>query len=409
MRFLIFAPILAAMPASALAKPLRFEEALASAATNGASVEAGRLEIEARRVAATAAGQWPDPKVGLSIENFPISGPPAFSLDGDSMTMGRVSLSQEVPSSAKRLARVGRATADIAEARATREVSLREAQVAAGVAWVDLASAQQRLSAVDFAIGKISAYRGAGVAGVASGTVRPAQTLETRTAIAQLEDARAEILAQRNQARARLTRWTGDADPAAVGPLPSPTLDPQALEQGIPSLPQIGLENARVQQARSDVSLAEADKRPDWMFDVAYEKRASRYGDMISAGVTVSLPLFPGRRQNPVIASRLASSQAAASRREDARRAIAEELKVSFADHVMHHDQWMRARDTLLPLARDRADLEVASYAAGRASIQDVVTARIAAVEAQLLVLEREAAVTRDAVRINLTFGGAER
>ena len=72
----------------------------------------------------------------------------------------------------------------------------------------------------------------------------------------------------------------------------------------------------------------------------------------------------------------------------------------------MHHEQWERARDTLLPLAQQRAELEVASYAAGRASVQDVVAARTATVEAELLVLEREAEVVRDAVRINLTFGG---
>ena len=142
------------------------------------------------------------------------------------------------------------------------------------------------------------------------------------------------------------------------------------------------------------------------MFDVAYEKRAPAYGDMVSLGVTVSLPLFSSRRQDPLIASRLTASNAAAARREDIRRSLAAELESSLADHLMHHEQWERARDTLLPLAQQRAELEVASYAAGRASVQDVVAARTATVEAELLVLEREAEVVRDAVRINLTFGG---
>ena len=320
--------------------------------------------------------------------------------------MAVIGLSQEMPSGAWRQARVGRAAADIAEAEAAQAVSLREAWISAGVAWVDLAFAEQRLGAVDAAIGKVSTYRDTGAAGVASGTVRPAETIETKTAVAQLQDMRAEIVAERARAKAVLARWTNDPDPAAVGPTPHLEIEPDQLRDSIDRHPQLGLAEARVLQARSDIALATAEKQPDWMFDVAYEKRAERYGDMVSAGVTVSLPLFAGRRQDPLIASRLTASGAALARQEDTRRALQAELEASLADHVMHHDQWMRGRDTLLPLAQERADLEVASYAAGRASVQDVVVARTAAVEAELLVLEREAEVSRDAVRINLTFGG---
>ena len=102
MRTILVAALLATVPAMASAEPLRFEDALDRAAIDGPSLEADRLEIEARRTAATTAGQWPDPKLGVSIENFPISGPPAFSLTGDDMTMARIGVSQEVPSSARR-------------------------------------------------------------------------------------------------------------------------------------------------------------------------------------------------------------------------------------------------------------------------------------------------------------------
>ena len=38
----------------------------------------------------------------------------------------------------------------------------------------------------------------------------------------------------------------------------------------------------------------------------------------------------------------------------------------------------MRAREELLPLARDRAQLEIASFAAGRAELIDVIEAKTA-------------------------------
>ncbi|OYW46388.1 MAG: transporter [Sphingomonadales bacterium 32-68-7] len=407
MRTILVATMLAAIPASVMAEPMSFESALALAAVNGPSVEAGRLEIEARRTAIAAADELPDPKLGVRVENFPVSGPPAFSLIEDDMTMTVIGLSQEVPSAARRRALAARATADVTEAEAAQALSVREARIAAGVAWLDLAFAERRLAAVNTAMDTIATYRTSGAAGVASGSVRPAETLDTQMALVELEDMRSEILAERQRARVSLVRWTGDPDPAVAGSLPHLEIDSVRLRRSVDELPQIELAHAQWQQAQSETALAVAGKRPDWMFDVAYQRRASRYGDMVSAGVTVSLPLFTARRQNPTIAARQADAQAVLARREDLRRSLAADLEASLADHAMHHDQWERARDTLLPLARQHADLEIASYAAGRASVQDVIAVRTAGVQAELLVLEREAEVMRDAVRINLTFGGS--
>src|SRR3546814_7685613 len=117
----------------------------------------------------------------------------------------------------------------------------------------------------------------------------------------------------------------------------------------------------------ADVAAARATKRPDWSFDVAYQRRADRYGDMVSAGVTISLPLFAGKRQDPMIAASSASASAALAEQADMRRALAADLQAGIAYHVMHHEQWMRSRDKLLPLARQEVDLENASYSAGRA------------------------------------------
>src|SRR3546814_5218838 len=66
-----------------------------------------------------AAGQLPAPKLGLGIDNFPVSGPPAGSFVEDSMTMARLGISQEVPNAAKRRARSSRARTDVQAAEAT--------------------------------------------------------------------------------------------------------------------------------------------------------------------------------------------------------------------------------------------------------------------------------------------------
>jgi hypothetical protein len=106
-----------------------------------------------------------------------------------------------------------------------------------------------------------------------------------------------------------------------------------------------------------------------------------------------------------MIAARAASAGRADAQREDARRALAAQLEADLADHVMHHEQWLRARDTLLPLAKQRADLETAGYGAGTAALPDVLAAFAGLSDAQLTTLDREAAVAIDAARLTLTYG----
>lgn len=402
------AALLVLAPYAASAEPVTFDEALSEASANAPQLQAGALRIDAQQSASISAAALPDPRVGVAIENFPISGPPAFSLSEDDMTMVTVSASQEIPSGAKREARRARALADVGEARASLALTARQVRVEAALAWLDLAYAERRLAALDEGVARIAAHEGTSTSGVASGAVRPAQSLEVRRAVAALEDERAELEAQRGRAAAALARWTGEHGPETEGPIPAFEVDHHQLMNAIDRLPQLDVARARVGQAEADVELARAEKRPDLMVDVAYQRRDPGYGDMVSAGVTVSLPLFAKRRQDPVIAARTAAAGAALAEREDARRALRAELEAGLADHAMHDEQLERARSTLLPLARQQSDLETASYAAGRASLADVIAARTRLVETELLVLDREAEVALDAARLALTYGDKE-
>ena len=86
-------------------------------------------------------------------------------------------------------------------------------------------------------------------------------------------------------------------------------------------------------------------------------------------------------------------------------REVAGKVHVMEAFMVRFHPQWLRARDTLLPLAKQKADLETAAYGAGAAGLPDVLTAFAGMADAQLTALDREAAVAIDAARLTLTYG----
>lgn len=394
-----------ALAGPAAAGPLTYASALQRALATAPGLEASRLEVEAARASVGPAGALPDPKLGLSLENFPVTGPEAGRLGVDNMTMGRVGVMQDVPNGARRRAATAGARAAVSQAEANRLAEVRKVKVAAALAWIDLAYAERRLTAMDEVLARLRPLWKAQPSAVAAGRQRPGQALAPVQMQARLEDERSDLVAAVARARAELSRWTGEPAPEVIGEAPHYAIDEAALRTAIADNPTLLVSRSAVQRAEADVDAARAAKRPDWSWDVAYERRDPRFGDMVSAGVTISLPIFAGSRQDPLIAARRAEASKAEAERRDAERALAAQLDGDLADHVSHHEQWRRTVSLVLPTAQKRADLESASYGAGTATLADVLDAMTELAEAKLTALEREAMVMRDGARIELTYG----
>ena len=403
------AALIALLQASgpALADPLTFERALARAEA-APDLRASDLSVAAARSSATAAGRLPDPELTFGVDNFPVSGPMAGRFGDDEMTMARIGLMQSVPSGARRRAERAVADADIGVAEARAGVARRDVRLAAGLAWIDLYYADRKRRAVDDILATLEPLWEAAPAGVASGADRPAAALAPVRLRAALEDRLAALRADEARARAELTRWTDDPAPTPDGTPPDGEVDPAALRAGLDRLPSLQAYRAVGARAEADVSLAQAGRRPDWAFEVDYGRRDPMFGDMVSIGARVRLPLFADQRQDPVIAARSADAARVRVERDAALRELRARLEGDLADHVMHHDQWLRARDVILPDALRRSDLETASYGAGRAGIGEVLEAFTAVADARLEALDREAEVARDAVRLTLLYGSTD-
>ncbi|PHQ62409.1 MAG: transporter, partial [Sphingobium sp.] len=174
---------------------------------------------------------------------------------------------------------------------------------------------------------------------------------------------------------------------------------------GIDALPALRAQDARIAVAEADVRLARADKRPDWKVGVTYGRRDPMYGDMASVGVSIDLPLFAGKRQNPRIAASESLAQGGRFDREAIRRELVAQLDADLADHAMHLSRLRNARETLVPLARHRAELDRDSYGAGKLDLGAALLTTLGLAEAEVEALNREADVARDAVRITITYG----
>lgn len=406
MRMILSAALLAAVSGTALAEPLTFDAAIERATRDAPSIRAGEAGVEARRSASVAAGRLPDPTLNLGLDNFPVSGPPAFSFTAESMTMARVGVEQPFPNPAKRQAQRTRAQADIGIAEGDLAVETQNVRLETALAWIDLYYARRRLAQLQLLDESLGDLQATVSARLASGAARPSGALEPEQLRAAVNDRRSELSADVARARARLARFTGDAEADVAGDPPMIDVNKPGLYAGLPLLPRLVALDAGIRGAEADSVLARADKRPDWRVSANYGRRDPAFGDMVSVGVSIDLPLFAKQRQDPKIAARASEETQARMLRAAAERELVAALDSDLADHAMHMQRLANARNVLVPLAKRRAELDMASFAAGKLDLGNALLSSLALAEAEVDALAREADVARDAIRINYTYGG---
>ena len=404
MRIIFLAPLLVVISGTALAEPMTFDTALQRAAANAPSLRAGEAGVAATRSASIAAGQLPDPTLDLGIQDFPVTGPNAGSFTRDNFTMTKVGVSQQFPNPAKRRAQRGRAQADIGVADADLAVEAQNIRLETALAWVDLYFAKRRLvqlESLDESLGELQTTVSVRLA---SGSARPSQALEPEQLRAAVKDRRSELQADAAKAQARLARLTGDPDADVSGTPPALEVNGPALRAHVAVLPRLQALDAQARVADADVSLARANKRPDWRIGTSYGRRDPAYGDLVSVTLSIDLPFFGKHRQDPLIAARESEASRARLMRDAGERDVLAALDGDLADHAMHHQRLLNARNTLVPLAKRRAELDMASYAAGKLDLGSALLSTLAEAEAEVDALSREGDVARDGIRINYTY-----
>ena len=394
------------LPATLYAEPLTFDAALQQAQSEAPSLKGREAGVTAAQSAAIAADRLPDPTLDVGIRDFPVTGPDAGRFNRDDFTMTTIGVSQQFINPAKRHARAARAGADIGIAEAGVEVEARNIRLETALAWVDLYYAERQLDQLKLLNESLSDLQSTVTARLTSGSARPSQSLEPDQLRAQVNDRRSALIAEIAKARARLSRYTGDPDPSVAGAPPELTIKRATLLAGISDLPSLRALDAQTAAMDAETRLARADKTPDWKVSASYGRREPNYGDLFSVGVSIDLPLFGKKRQDPKIAARADEAERARFDRLAGEREVMATLEGDLAEHAMHHARLENARDNLVPLARKRAKLDFDSYGAGTVDLGTALLATLTVAEAEVDLLVREAEVARDAIRINITYAG---
>jgi outer membrane protein TolC len=324
--------------------------------------------------------------------------------------MRRIGVMQEFTDGERRSLR--RLRGDV---EADRELARREAARAAlrqevALAWLDQYYAQHVAGLWRTLVQDLRLQIATLQAGVETGRASPAELRAAEAAAVQTEDQVAAAEQQGRSSAVMLSRWLGaDVARRSVGPLPDMTsigYNPDETA-AIAGHAQMAVLRQETLLAETDLKLATRSKTPDWSLEVAFQVRGPLYSNMMSIGVNIPLPLFPGDRQDRGIAASQAQLAQAETMFQDTLAQHQAELR---ANHVEWRSLQQRAQTLqrmLLPLADDRMKQALASYGGGGGSLAQVLEARRANVDArmQVLLLERDAA--RAWARINFQMADA--
>lgn len=375
------AAVLFSMPVAALT----LDEALRQAEREAPSLAAQAAQVEASRNSAIPAGALPDPKLLLGLQNVPIEGDNRGRFDREPMTMQMVGVMQEVPSRAKRRARVDVARAGVERATLEQRVERLKVRRQTALAWISALAVEEKLALFQTLYAENDLLVKAVRARLAGGRGQPADSVGPKQEAALLAEQEDQLQQSRAQQRAALRRWVGPrADEPLTGRLPNWPVDAEHYRHSLQRHPELVLFDPMTDEAQAEVRQAEADKQSDWSWQLAYQKRDDAFGDMMSVQFSFDLPLFPGSRQNPRIAAKQATLSQLHAQREAAEREHAQQLADDLAEYQRLDRALRRSQDSLVPLAEEKVALTLAGYRSGNGELASVIAARRELIETRL-------------------------
>ncbi|MEO7742593.1 MAG: TolC family protein [Usitatibacter sp.] len=363
--------------------------------------------IRAAREMAIAAGRRPDPVLKLGVDNLPINGPDRFSIGNDFMTMRRIGVMQEATRGDKLALRSERYERQAERSEAEMNAAVATVERETAIAWIERyyaeamaeTIAQQRQESVREVEAAEAYYR--------AGRGSQADVFAARAAVVLLEDRLSEAQRRISVSLSALTRWIG---PAAMEPLAgSPSFDriPDELmleHVALEHHPQVQVFAKAEQIAMAEARLAQANRQPDWNWELAYSRRGSQFSDMVSLGVSVPLPWDRANKQDREVAAKLALTEQAAAQREDVLRMHTAEVSAMVAEWKNGRERRRRYETELLPLAVQRIQAAFGGYSGGRGTLTDVLLARRGELDLRLQLLQLDLETARLWARLNFLF-----
>lgn len=368
------AVLIAGTPATCLAaeSELTLAEAERLAFERAPFLQHHRTNAQSAAERAVYEGRLPDPQLTLGAVNVPTD---SWSLDQEDMTMLSIGVRQAFPPGDTLKLRSRRAEKELSREEARLELERRNLQRQVRFTWLELYYQEEslRLLAESREIQRRSLE-------ATEGRYRAAQepqqaVLRQRQMLARLDEREAMLHAQTARLRAQLARWIAEA---AQQPLPkTPPILPPVPEAFDPTRhPEWLAAQAGLESAATEVEIARQEYKPGYMLDFSYGARQPApsgqvRSNVVTALVTMDLPLFTGKRQDRRLAEKLSMENAARYEIEDKRR----ELEAMYAAARAEHEALARRvqiySEQLLPAIQRETRITTAGFARDLAERRD--------------------------------------
>jgi len=388
--------ILALLASTAVAQsnrpsPLTLDEALARAlAAEDPALARFSARAEALEHASIAEAQLPDPMITGQIANVPVD---SFDFDQDGMTQAvRIGIRQEFPAgrTLKLTGQQRRLQADVERAR--QALARRDIALEVRNAWLERVWHERAVAIVETTRAAVREQIDSLAARFATGRMHAQDILRAELELELLGDQVTEHRRRIDGARAALARYVGSAAGRPV-PRTLPELaDPgalAALEQRLLDHPAVAAEQRQIEAAEVSVTIAEQAYKPKFALEGGYGLRTDR-ADLASVGITLSLPLFPDKRQDRRRAAAVEQAGAESLDRDlllhDLRRRLAE----THASFQLLDQRVALYAGAVRERARQTAEAAVTTYASGQTDFAELIRARLAELNAELKRAELE-------------------
>ncbi|MDE2090980.1 MAG: TolC family protein [Gammaproteobacteria bacterium] len=355
-----------------------------------------------------AAGALPDPKLAVGLENLPTD---SFSVGREPMTMQIIGIQQDFPAGDTRaLAKKrGGQLADLQQAAI--DARRLEVEQAVRLAWLNAYYAEHAIALVNASESALEQSVAIAQTEYENGKGAQQAWLRARLALADTKARQIDFEDAERTAHSELVRWLGeDANRVFADSLPSLPMPPSyaALLDRLPGHPLLLRANQQIAADQTGVELARQTYKPMWGVNLVYGHRPGTdatgqpYTDMVSAMVTLSLPLFTDNRQDQNVVSARSNLLASTYARDDDLRRLKQRLDDDWAHWRQLKELNALYAQTVLPDAAADVTSGLNAYGNGDGDFFEVIRAQLGDLEARLRALRIQ--VDTEALKVQFLY-----
>ncbi|ENU58564.1 MULTISPECIES: TolC family protein [Acinetobacter] len=378
----------------AYAQPLTLDTALKLAEQYAPTLRANSAQIEGAENMVSASGILPNPKLFVGLDNYPVSGDAAWSVTQEGMTMQKIGIMQDFPNRAKRLAEIELAKAELGSANAQTEILRIELRQKVASVWLKRFYLERKLALYDDLLSENGLLSQITQTQVTSGRTMVTNAISPKLDKTVLLDQKDDLLRDLNKAKLELHRLISEdsSRTTEIESLPSQepviNFDTSRLYHHLHQHPELKAFQAERQTAEAKLKQAQALQKSDWSIEFAYQHRAPEFGDMIGVQLTTELPVFSKKRSSSLVQAILAEQNRITVDQEIKYREHLTMLDEGLSDLKALDQQIQRTVQSTLPLTKQKVNLQLASYQAGKANLSDVIETRQALLNQRLRLID---------------------